>query len=181
MNQLSITKTMSSREIADIAGKPHSDVLKSIRKMESAWEKVTEGKFSLSEYTDSTGRKLPQYELTKTECLYIATKFNDEARARLVIRWEDLEAKKQRNEPLLIGQDNRKRRMELIELIRVNLLRGDVVAVARENGFSRERCENVMRHRVFHPEIVKALYDKAMKRKKSLGIPVSEMIDNLNQ
>jgi hypothetical protein len=24
--------------------------------------------------------------LTKTECLYIATKFNDEARARLVLR-----------------------------------------------------------------------------------------------
>ena len=29
--------------------------------------------------------------LTKTECLYIATKFNDEARAKLVLRWEELE------------------------------------------------------------------------------------------
>ncbi|MEJ8591490.1 Rha family transcriptional regulator [Riemerella anatipestifer] len=181
MNQLPIKKTMSSIEIAQITGKPYYNVLKAIRKMEPAWEKVSGVKFYLAEYLDEQGKPRPQYELTKTECLYIATKFNDEARARLVIRWEDLEAKKQRNEPLLIGQDNRKRRMELIELIRVNLLRGDVVAVARENGFSRERCENVMRHRVFHPEIVKALYDKAMKRKKSLGIPVSEMIDNLNQ
>ena len=33
----------------------------------------------------------PCYTLTKTECLYIATKFNDEARARLVLRWEELE------------------------------------------------------------------------------------------
>ena len=33
----------------------------------------------------------PCYSLTKTECLYIATKFNDEARAKLVIRWEELE------------------------------------------------------------------------------------------
>jgi len=33
----------------------------------------------------------PYYSLTKTECLYIATKFNDEARARLVLRWEELE------------------------------------------------------------------------------------------
>jgi phage regulator Rha-like protein len=33
----------------------------------------------------------PCYSLTKTECLYIATKFNDEARARLVLRWEELE------------------------------------------------------------------------------------------
>lgn len=31
------------------------------------------------------------YELTKTECLYIATKFNDEQRAKLVLRWEELE------------------------------------------------------------------------------------------
>ena len=27
----------------------------------------------------------------QTECLYIATKFNDEARAKLVLRWQQLE------------------------------------------------------------------------------------------
>lgn len=59
--------------------------------MEPAWEKVTGAKFGCSEYTDSTGRKLPMYSLTKTECLYVATKFNDEARAKLVLRWEALE------------------------------------------------------------------------------------------
>lgn len=37
---------------------------------------------------------LPCYQLTKTECLYIATKFNDEARARLVLRWEELGSEK---------------------------------------------------------------------------------------
>ena len=31
-------------------------------------------------------REVPCYSLTKTECLYIATKFNDEARAKLVLR-----------------------------------------------------------------------------------------------
>gem|GEM_PF-3015294 len=36
-------------------------------------------------------REVPCYMLTKTECLYIATKFNDEARARLVLRWQQLE------------------------------------------------------------------------------------------
>ena len=41
---------MSSREIAELAGKPHNDVLKSIRSMEPAWEKVNGGKFSLVEY-----------------------------------------------------------------------------------------------------------------------------------
>lgn len=91
---INASEYMTSKEIATITGKPHNDVLKAIRAMESAWYKITEGNFSLSEYTDPTGRKLPMYKLTKTECLYIATKFNDEARAKLVIRWEELEKEK---------------------------------------------------------------------------------------
>ena len=35
------------------------------------------------------------YSLTKTECLYVATKFNDEARAKVILRWEELEQSKQ--------------------------------------------------------------------------------------
>lgn len=76
-------------------------MLAAIRLMEGAWGKVTGLSFKLSEYTDSTGRKLPMYKLTKTECLYIATKFNDEARAKLVIRWEELETKERQNVPAL--------------------------------------------------------------------------------
>lgn len=82
---------MTSLQIAEVTGKPHNDVLKAIRVMEIAWVKTTGGNFSLSEYKDSTGRSLPMYQLNKTECLYVATKFNDEARAKLVIRWEELE------------------------------------------------------------------------------------------
>lgn len=91
MNLPSNTTTMTSREIAELTGKPHYDVMKAIRKMEPAWAKITGGNFSFSEYKDSTGRTLPMYQLSKTECLYIATKFNDEARAKLVLRWEQLE------------------------------------------------------------------------------------------
>jgi len=86
---------MTSLEIAEITGKPHNDLMKAIRKMEPAWEKVQAGKFSLLQKTydlPNGGKKMmPYYSLTKIECLYIATKFNDEARARLVIRWEELE------------------------------------------------------------------------------------------
>lgn len=95
--ETSLTKTnkqtMSSLEIAQIARKPHNDLLKAIRAMEPAWKKVTGGNFSLSEYTDASGRKLPRYELTSSECLYIAAKFNDETRSKLVVRLERLENK----------------------------------------------------------------------------------------
>ena len=90
-------QTMSSLEIAKLTGKPHNDVMKAIRAMEPSWEKVSQGKFSLSsrkvEQPNGGIPEYPCYELTKTECLYVATKFNDEARAKLVLRWEELEQK----------------------------------------------------------------------------------------
>ena len=62
MKDLSIIKeTMSSIEIAELTEKPHSDVLKAIRAMESAWIKVNGGNFSLVEYTDRKGEKRPMY------------------------------------------------------------------------------------------------------------------------
>lgn len=83
--------TMSSIEIAEVSGKMHKHVLDSIRKMETAWENVTGTKFRPSEYSDKSGRKLPLYLLDVYECMYIATKFNDEARAKLIMRWKELE------------------------------------------------------------------------------------------
>ena len=65
--------------------------MQAIRKMEPAWVKIAQSNFGLSTYKDSTGRTLPCYFLTKTECLYIATKFNDEAHVKLVLRCDELE------------------------------------------------------------------------------------------
>lgn len=99
MKDLSIIKeTMSSIEIAELTGKMHKDVMKAIRVMEPAWEKVQGRKFALSfiirDLPNGGRKEAPCYELSKIECLYIATKFNDEARAKLVLRWEQLEKEK---------------------------------------------------------------------------------------
>lgn len=86
---------MTSLDIAEFCGKQHKDVLKAIRNMESAWEKVQGRKFALLQkcYDLPNGGKkmMPFYSLTKTETLYIATKFKDDMRAKLVLRWEELE------------------------------------------------------------------------------------------
>lgn len=92
-------QTISSREIAELTGKRHSDILEAIRNMESAWEKINERKFPLVNYKDAKGEMRPEYRLNKTECLYVATKFNDEARAKLILRWEELELEKQNQIP----------------------------------------------------------------------------------
>ena len=86
----------TSLQIAEITGKPHADVMKAIRKMEPAWSKINEGNFSLVEYKDKKGEMRPCYSLNKEECLYIATKFNDEARAKLIKRWKELEEQHQK-------------------------------------------------------------------------------------
>lgn len=91
---------MTSLQIAEITGKPHNDVMKAIRKMEPAWQKVQGGKFSLMQEeveTNNGGHKMrPYFSLNKEECLYIATKFNDEARAKLIKRWKELEEQHQK-------------------------------------------------------------------------------------
>jgi hypothetical protein len=70
--------------------------MEAIRKMEPAWMNVAGSNFRLGSYKDANSQLRPCYQLTKTECLYIATKFNDEARARLVLRWQELESEKLR-------------------------------------------------------------------------------------
>ena len=88
-------QTITSLEIAELTGKQHKNIMQAIRNMEPAWEKICGLKFQLTSRTivqpNGGTREVPCYQLTKTECLYIATKFNDEQRAKLVLRWQELE------------------------------------------------------------------------------------------
>ena len=106
---------MTSLEIAEVTGKQHKNVMQAIRKMEPAWEKTTGLNFQLSEYKDPTGRKLPCYLLTKTECLYIATKFKDDMRAKLVLRWEELERERLAKQPQQLALPSPKKILALAD------------------------------------------------------------------
>lgn len=104
MNELSTMivddERMTSLQIAEITGKAHKDVMRAIRNMEPAWENVCGRKFALAsrEVNQPNGgtRETSYYSLNKEECLYIATKFNDEARAKLIKRWKELEEQHQK-------------------------------------------------------------------------------------
>ena len=126
---------MTSLEIAEITGKQHKNLMRDIRNMEAAWEKTTGLKFELSSYQDSTGRTLPCYSLTKTECLYIATKFNDEARAKLVLRWEELEVAHRGqapSDPLRYSQESQSPRAQRPQEIRLLACDEEVLDAADE-------------------------------------------------
>lgn len=147
MNEISTFvdgERMTSLQIAEITGKPHADVMKAIRKMEPAWSKINEGNFSLEEYKDKKGEKRPCYSLNKEECLYIATKFNDEARAKLIKRWKELEEQskpsvpqnylealkslvKSEEEKQQLALENRKQQQEILTISKENMELGNKI------------------------------------------------------
>lgn len=59
--------------------------------MAPAWENIAGLKFELCSYKVANNQERPMYLLNYRVCMYIATKFNDEARAKLILRWHELE------------------------------------------------------------------------------------------
>ena len=110
MEEIARKETMTSLDIAEVTGMRHADVMRSIRNMEEAWVKVSERNFALSSYKQAQPnggyKDVPCYVLNKTECLYVATKFNDEARAKLVLRWEELENQSRKSEIVMPNFSN---------------------------------------------------------------------------
>lgn len=103
---------MTSLKIAEITGKRHADVLRAIRSMETAWEDALGVNFTLVDYTDAKGETRPCYELREDECLYIATKFNDKARAILINEWRQLKNQQPRPQPQIEDYEAMKRRLK---------------------------------------------------------------------
>ncbi|EFG1059126.1 TPA: Rha family transcriptional regulator [Escherichia coli O146:H21] len=64
----------SSLAVAEYFRKPHKDVLAKISRLDCSAE-FTERNFSPSEYTDSTGRKLPMFQITKNGFVFLVMGF----------------------------------------------------------------------------------------------------------
>lgn len=66
--------TTTSQQIAAHFGKRHADVIRAIRKMEAPADFI-ERNFALNEFTDSIGRKLPAYRITRDGFTLLAMGF----------------------------------------------------------------------------------------------------------
>lgn len=85
--------TMSSREIADIAEKRHDHVMRDIRVMLT--ELHGEGgvpKFGDTCTHEQNGQKYPIYRLPKRETLILVSGYSVAMRAKIIDRWQELEA-----------------------------------------------------------------------------------------
>lgn len=81
--------TMSSREIADLTGKRHADVMRDIRAMLSELE-IGESKFAFT-YTDSQNKDRPEFRLDRdlTETLLLG--YSAKARMAVIKRMREME------------------------------------------------------------------------------------------
>jgi phage regulator Rha-like protein len=86
---ISDTTTMTSREIADLTGKQHKDVLYDIRKMLDELGK-TSADFS-ADLPDSYGRPQPGFALPMREALILTSGYSVKQRAAIIDRWHELE------------------------------------------------------------------------------------------
>ena len=85
-------RTMTSREIAELTGKQHKDVLYDIRKMLDELG-LRSADFS-ADLPDSYGRMQPGFQLPKRETLILVSGYSTAMRAKIIDRWDDLETGK---------------------------------------------------------------------------------------
>jgi anti-repressor protein len=85
--------TMSSREIAELTGKRHDNVLRDIEAQLT--ELLGEGGLLNFEGTyrhEQNGQEYREYRLPKRECLIVVSGYSVELRARIIDRWMELES-----------------------------------------------------------------------------------------
>lgn len=85
-------RTMTSREIAELTGKRHDNVMADIRKMLSELG-LTSTDFS-GDLPDSYGRMQPGFQLPKRETMILVSGYSIAMRARIIDRWDALETGK---------------------------------------------------------------------------------------
>jgi phage antirepressor YoqD-like protein len=86
--------TMSSREIAELTGKRHADVMRDIRTMMEVLEQNADLRSvcKSSTYVGENDQSYPQYELDKDTSLTLLLGYDVVARMKVVKRWQELEA-----------------------------------------------------------------------------------------
>lgn len=96
MNSLEVISsalTMTSREIAELTGKQHGNVMRDIRALLDTLEQDSNLNFVCvtSSYTAETGQVYPQYELDKDTTLCLVAGYDALVRMKIIKRWQELE------------------------------------------------------------------------------------------
>lgn len=100
----SSVQTMSSREIAELCDKNHAHVMRDIRDMLTQLHGESGASKFGSSYTTAQNKAAPEYLLPKRETLILVSGYRLELRAKIIDRWQELEAA-QRPDPMVALND----------------------------------------------------------------------------
>jgi phage regulator Rha-like protein len=87
------TQKMTSKEIAQLTGKNHADVMRDIRNLQEQIgnESTFALSFIINELPNGGSKQLPIYELDKKQTLLLVSGYNALLRLKIINRWEELE------------------------------------------------------------------------------------------
>lgn len=134
--------TMSSREIAELTGKEHRNVMADIRKMlVELCDEEGVLKFQQTHRNEQNGQEYPIFSLPKRETLILVSGYSVELRARIIDRWQELE--QQQAKPAAVAELSR---MDILRLamdaeearIKAEAERDHAVATKAQIGHQRE-------------------------------------------
>ena len=90
LSTISQAATMSSREIAELTEKEHAHVMRDIRAMLEVLKK--DASIFGAIYRDAYGRERACFDLPKRETLILVSGYSVSMRAKIIDRWQELEA-----------------------------------------------------------------------------------------
>lgn len=95
-------QTMSSREIAELTGKNHNDVMRDCRVMFQQLDIPEESKIAFFEIINNLGLpvKYKQYLLDKEESVCLVAGYDANMRMKIIKRWQELENQVLKSEPM---------------------------------------------------------------------------------
>lgn len=133
--------TMTSREIAELTGKQHAHVMRDIRTMlVDLYGEEGVSKFGDTQINNQNGQSYPIFNLPKRETLVLVSGYSIAMRARIIDRWQELEA--QQSKPLateLSRMDILRLAMESEEArIKAEAERDHALATKAQIGHQRE-------------------------------------------
>lgn len=102
-----VSKTMSSREIADLCGKEHRNVCRDIDTLNESYEqmgllKVEQGYYTLQNTGNQQHR---QFLLSKEQTIDLITGYRADIRIRINRRWQELEQQVSASQPVIAMPD----------------------------------------------------------------------------
>lgn len=131
--------TMSTREIADLTGKRHDNVIRDARAMLAELHGEPNVLKYEGVYSGGNGEDRPCLHLPKRESLILVSGYNLTMRAAIIDRWQDLEAQQRASAPILALNDPTTLRALLLDNVeeRMKLAQELAAAAPKLEAFDR--------------------------------------------